>query len=140
MLRKGRIPHNDLMTRRKRMQFWGETRDDDSLVQEIERKEKTATVCKADEYHLPEGDFDDGGWCPGELVEVYDLKENLRCLIEITEVYRVRWDSIPEKLWKGEACRDEQHFKDAHIYCWPEYDITDDFEMMATHFELIETC
>ncbi len=44
------------------MQFWGKDENDDSLVKEIERGEKTATVCKADEYHLSEGDYDDGGW------------------------------------------------------------------------------
>lgn len=120
------------------MQFWGETDDDDSLVREIERGEKTATVCKADEYELSEGDCDDGGWAVGELVEVYDLKKNLRCLIEITEVYRVTWSSIPEKLWKEEVCRSEEHFKEAHMHCWPEYEIDDHFEMMATHFKLIE--
>ncbi len=43
------------MNRRKRMQFWGEDENDDSLVLEILRGEKTATVCKADEYDLPTG-------------------------------------------------------------------------------------
>ena len=28
--------------------------------------------------------------------------------------------------------------KDDHRSCWPEYDLTDDFEMMATHFKLID--
>ncbi|MEX0322359.1 MAG: ASCH domain-containing protein [Puniceicoccaceae bacterium] len=126
------------MTRRKRIQFWGRDKDDDSLVLEILRGEKTATVCEVDDYYVSDGDFDDGNLLPGELVEVYDLRENLRCLIQITEVYKVRWDNIPEKLWRGEACRDEKHFKDAHIFCWPEYNITDEFEMMATHFKLIE--
>ncbi|MGF1483835.1 MAG: ASCH domain-containing protein [Opitutales bacterium] len=126
------------MKRRKRMQFWGRDENDDSLVCEIERGEKTATVCKADTYNDTDGDYDDGGCEVGELVDVYDLKKNLRCTIEITAVYRVNWSEIPEKLWRGEACRSAQHFKDAHIACWPEYDITDDFEMMATHFNLIE--
>ena len=126
------------MKRRKRMQFWGEDENDDSLVREIERGDKTATVCKADEYMLPEGDYDDGGWAVGDIVEVYDLQKKLRCLIEITEVYRVKWSNIPEKLWREEACRNEQHFKEAHIYCWPDYHIDDNFEMMATHFKLVE--
>lgn len=127
------------MERRKRIQFWGRDENDDSLVREIERGEKTATVCKADEYNLKVGDYDDGGWQVGDLVEVYDLQKQLRCLIEITEVYLVVWSKIPTKLWKGEACRSEEHFKEAHLFCWPEYDIDDQFEMMATHFKLIET-
>ena len=126
------------MPRLKRMQFWGEDEDDDHLVREILDGLKTATVCKADEYHLPEGDYDDGGWEVGELVEVFDLRGNLRCRIRITEVYRVRFGDVPEKLWRGEACRDVEHFRAAHRHCWPDYDLTDDFEMMATHFELVE--
>ena len=105
------------MNKRKRIQFWGEDESDDSLILEILRGEKTATVCKADEYEKPYGEYDDGGWLVGDIVEVYDLQKNLRCLIQITEVYSVKWKSIPEKLWRGEACRNEQHFKDAHIYC-----------------------
>lgn len=126
------------MQRRKRIQFWGSTPDDDHLVQEILDGKKTATVCKADEYHLPEGEYDDGGWEVGDLVEVYDLREQLRCIIKITDVYRVRFGEIPERLWKAEACKSAEHFREAHRRCWPHYDLTDDFEMMATHFELVE--
>lgn len=126
------------MNRRKRMQFWGRDENDDSLVLEIENEAKTATVCKADEYHLPEGDYDDGGWEVGDLVDVYDLKGQLRCLVRVTEVYPVRFGAIPEKLWRGEACRSEEHFRQAHRECWPHYDLNEDFELMATHFVLVE--
>ena len=126
------------MDRLKRIQFWGRNPDDDHLVIEILEGEKTATVCKRDEYHLAEGEYDDGGWQVGDLVEVYDLRERLRCLIRITEVYPVRFGDVPEKLWKGEACRSAEHFREEHRLCWPDYDLTDDFEMMATHFELVE--
>jgi uncharacterized protein YhfF len=120
------------------MQFWGEDENDDSLVREVLAGLKTATVCKADEYHLPEGDYDDGGWEVGDVVEVYDLKGRLRCTIEITEVYLVRFGEIPEKLWREEACRSAEHFQEAHRHCWPDYDLTDDFAMMATHFRLLD--
>ena len=124
--------------RLKRMQFWGEHDRDDHLILEILRGEKTATVYKADEYDLAEGEYDDGGWQVGELVEVYDLEPRLRCTVRITEVYKVPFGDIPEKLWIGEACRDEENFREAHRYCWPDYDLTSDFEMMATHFELVD--
>jgi len=101
---------------------------------------KTATVCKADEYDLPEGDYDDGGWQVGELVEVYDLRGNLRCLVRITDVYLVRFGDIPERLWKAEVCKSAAYFREVHRVCWPEYNLTDNFEMMATHFELVEVC
>ncbi len=127
------------MDRPKRIQFWGKDENDDSLVVEILEGKKTATVCKADEYDAPDGEFDDGGCQAGDLVDVHDLKQQLRCRIRVTEVYPVRFGKIPEKLWKAEACRSEEHFQEAHRTCWPDYDLTDDFEMMATHFELVET-
>jgi len=120
------------------MQFWGEDEKDDSLVVEILEGKKTATVCRADEYYEAEGEFDDGGWEVGDLVEVYDLQKRLRCRIRITEVYPVTFGNIPEKLWKGEACRSVEHFQDAHRYCWPQYNLDDHFMLMATHFILEE--
>ena len=123
--------------RRKRMQFWGRDREDDSLVRDVLAGEKTATACPADTYHLPEGAFDDGGWEAGDLVEVYDLKECLRCIVRITDVYRFTFGDIPERLWRGEACQDADHFREAHRICWPDIDLTDGFELMATHFELV---
>jgi len=127
------------MTRLKRMQFWGAHPGDDHLVREALAGLKTATVCKADEYHLPEGEFDDGGWEVGELVEVYDPGGRLRCTVRITEVYSVRFGAIPEKLWKAEVCTSAEHFRLAHRECWPTYHLSDDFEMMAVHFELEES-
>ncbi len=126
------------MNRLRRTQFWGENDDDDSLVVEILQGLKTATACKAATYNEAEGEYDDGGGEVGELVDVYDLKERLRCRIRITEVYPFLFGNIPEKLWRGEVCRDAQHFQDAHRHCWPEYDLKDDFELMATHFELVD--
>lgn len=124
--------------RPKRIQFWGEDENDDSLVHEIIAGEKTATVSKADEFYESDGDFDDGGLEVGELVDVFDLKQRLRCRIRITEVYPVRFGDVPEKLWKGEACRSAEHFQEAHRHCWSDCDLNDDFEMVATHFELVE--
>jgi len=120
------------------MQFWGSSPEDDSLVVQVLEGKKSATCCKADEYDLPDGEYDDGGGQVGDLVEVYDLQERLRCVVRITDVYPVRFGDIPEKLWKAEACESAEHFREAHRACWPEYDLTDDFEMMATHFELVE--
>jgi uncharacterized protein YhfF len=74
----------------------------------------------------------------GDLVENYDLKERLRCIVRITDVYPVAFGDLPERLWRGEACRDAEHFRQAHLECWPELDLTDGFALMATHFELVE--
>ena len=133
-LKTGNLGRN----RPKRIQFWGEDENDDSLVLEILAGKKTATVSKADEFCESDGDFDDGGLEVGDVVDVFDLHQQLRCRIRVTEVYPVRFGNIPEKLWKGEACRSAEHFQEAHRHCWPDYELNDDFEMMATHFELVE--
>jgi uncharacterized protein YhfF len=127
------------MDRPKRIQFWGENENDDSLVVEIMQGKKTATVSRADEFYKSDGEFDDGGLEVGDIVDVYDLQQRLRCRILITEVYPVRFGNIPEKLWKGEVCRSAEHFQQAHRHCWPDCNLDDDFELMAMHFELVET-
>lgn len=124
--------------RRKRTQFWGANEDDDSLVREIIAGHKTATVCKADEYYTATGEFDDGNMLIGDLIDVYDLRGRLRCVIRITDVYPVRFGTIPEKLWRGECCTSAEDFREVHRRCWPQYPLTDDFELIATHFELVE--
>lgn len=101
----------------KRIQFWGEDENDDSLVVEIIEGKKIATVSKANEFYESDGEFDDGGLEVGDIVDVYDLKQRLRCRIRITEVYPVLFGSIPKKLWIGEVCRNAEHFQEAHWHC-----------------------
>jgi uncharacterized protein YhfF len=125
------------MPRRKRTQFWGAHPDDDRLVREILAGQKTATVCKAAEYHLAMGEFDDGDMQVGDIVDVFDLRGRCRGAILVTEVYPVRFGAIPEKLWRGENCASAEHFREVHRRCWPHEALTDDFEMIATHFELV---
>lgn len=124
--------------RRKRTQFWGADPDDDRLVREIIAGKKTATVCPADEYDTPAGEFDDGGMAVGDLVEVYDLRGRRRCVIRVTEVYPLRFGDIPEKLWRGEVCASAEDFRAAHRRAWPHLALDDDFALIATHFELVE--
>ena len=126
------------MTRRKRTQFWGKDENDDSLVMEILAGHKTATVDIATEYYKSHGEFDDGGMAEGELIDVYDLQERLRCVIRVTEVYPVKFGDIPEKLWRGEVCNSAEHFREIHRAVWPDENLTDDFELIATHFELVD--
>ncbi len=122
------------------MQFETDVADeyDENLIGEVIRGEKTATVCRADEYHLPYSEYDDGNWQVGDLVELYDRHAWLRCTIRVTEVYNVRFGHIPEKLWRGEVCESAEHFREAHREVWPDYDLIPDFELTATHFELVE--
>ena len=124
--------------RRKRTQFWSANSDDDSLVREVLSGRKTATVCKADEYHVPMNTYDDGGMEVGDLVDVYDQRGRFRCVIRVTEVYPVEFGAVPEKLWRAECCESAEHFRDVHRCCWPDDDLSDTFEMIATHFELVQ--
>jgi len=124
--------------RLKRTQFWGADENDDRLIRQIIAGKKTATACPTEVYHLPDGEFEDGGFEAGDLVEVYDLKKTLRCIIRITEVYETEFGSIPDKLWLGECNSSANEFRSDHISCWPEYEITDQFLITVNHFELVE--
>lgn len=126
------------MARLKRTQSWGVDENDDLLVRQILDRVKTATACPAEEYYLSGGDCEDGGFEVGDLVEVYDLKQQLRCIIKITEVYSAKFGSIPEKLWRGEGDGSADQFRRNHRACWPHLTIDDDFEMIINHFELVE--
>ncbi|MEM1107174.1 MAG: ASCH domain-containing protein [Planctomycetota bacterium] len=126
------------MNRLKRTQFWGVDENDERLLNQVLAGHKTATACPACEYHIAEGDYEDGGYELGDLVEVYDLKERKRCTVRITEVYKTTFGDFPDKLWQGECNANAEEFRKDHIYCWPEYEINDDFEMMINHFELVE--
>lgn len=126
------------MNRLKRTQFWGEDENDDRLINQIIAGKKTATACPAAEYYLPDGDYEDGGFEVGDTVEVYDLKNCLRCIIKITEVYTTTFSSIPDKLWQGEGNNSAEEFLDNHRSCWKHLHLSDEFEMIINHFELIE--
>jgi len=39
---------------------------------------------------------DDDSYEAGDLIEVYDLKQRLRCLIRAAKVQRIRFGEIPE--------------------------------------------
>ncbi|MBX2849434.1 MAG: ASCH domain-containing protein [Acidiferrobacterales bacterium] len=122
----------------KRIQFWGEDKNDDRLVRQIIKGHKTATACPAKTYHEHSGDYDDGGYVLGDLVEVYDLRARLRCIIQITDYYVTPFGEIPEKLWRGEANASAEEFRQEHIKCWPDFDLTDDFLIAVNHFKLIK--
>ena len=126
------------MKRRKRIQFWGKDENDDSLTRNVIAGRKTATASVASEFGFRYSEYGDGGYEKGDIVEVYDLKNRLRCLIKITDVHPVRFGNVPERVWKGEDFLSEQEFRDVHIRCMPGYRLHDDFEFMITHFELVE--
>jgi uncharacterized protein YhfF len=126
------------MTRRKRLTFWGADENDDSLARSVIEGRKTVTADTVDSYYKPYGEYGDGSYAVGDVIEVYDLKKNLRCIIKATKVYNIKFGNIPEEVWRGEAFSSAQEFREVHIKCLPEYDLHDDFEFVTLHFELVE--
>ncbi|MCP4545281.1 MAG: ASCH domain-containing protein [bacterium] len=126
------------MDRLKRIQLGGVEEDGEERIRQIIDGVKTAMVCPASEYPLPEGEYDDGGWEVNDLVEVFNRDGRIRCRIKVTEVYPVRFGDVPEKLWLAENCSDLAHFQEVHVKWWSYLNLTDEFMLMALHFELVE--
>lgn len=126
------------MERLKRLQFWGRDAEDDDLLLQALSGQKTATADLARDWHIPIGEYDDGGYVAGDLVEVYDLRSQLRCHIRITEVYETTFGDIPEKLWRAEVCTSAEDFRRGHRVSWSAETLTADTRIIGCHFELVE--
>lgn len=113
----------------KRMSF-----TDDSLITQIIDGRKTASV---EWLHL-QGELDewDSPLQVGDVYTVCDSQRIPRCRIRVTSLRLVRWDSIPEWLWRGETNINADEFRTDHI---PYFNNpAGDFEFAGYEFELIE--
>ncbi len=126
------------MNRRKRLTFWGADDNDDSLPRAVMAGRKTVTADTVEAYYQSYGEYGDGSYAPGDLIEVYDLKQNLRCIIRATKVYTIKFGNIPEEVWRGETFSSAEEFQQVHICCLPHLDLHDDFEFVTLHFELVD--
>ena len=126
------------MNRLKRLTFWGADENDDSLPRAVIAGRKTVTADTVDDYYKPYGAYGDGSYAAGDLIEVYDLKQRLRCLIRATKVQHIRFGEIPEDVWRGEGFASAREFQDVHVRCMPQYELHEDFEFVTLHFELVE--
>jgi uncharacterized protein YhfF len=126
------------MNRRKRLTFWGANENDDSLPRAVIAGRKTVTADTVEAYYQPYSEYGDGSYAPGDVIEVYDLKQNLRCIIRATKVYTIKFGNIPEEVWSGETFSSAEEFRQVHIRCLPHLDLHDDFEFVTLHFELME--
>ncbi len=126
------------MGRLKRLTFWGADENDDSLPRAVIAGRKTVTAETAEDYYKSYGEYGDGGYETGDLIEVYDLKQRLRCIIRATNVQTIRFGDIPEAVWRGEGFVDAVEFQQVHIRCLPQYALHDDFEFVTLHFQLVE--
>lgn len=125
------------MTRRKRLTFWGADDQDDSLVRDVIAGIKTVTADTVDAYYQPYGEYGDGSYAAGDEIDVYDLQQRLRCSILATKVARIRFGTIPEEVWRGEAFASAEAFRQCHIDCLPHLDLHDDVEFVTLHFTLL---
>jgi uncharacterized protein YhfF len=126
------------MHRLKRLTFWGADDNDDSLARAVIAGRKTVTSDTVDDYYKPYGEYGDGSYAAGDLIEVYDLKQRLRCLIRATKVEHIRFGEIPEEVWRGEGFASAREFQEVHVRCLPQYELHEDFEFVTLHFELAE--
>jgi uncharacterized protein YhfF len=126
------------LDRRKRLTFWGADENDDSLTRSVIEGRKTVTADTVEDYYKPYGEYGDGSYLPGDVIEVYDLKRNLRCIIKATKVYNIRFGEIPEEVWRGETFDSADEFRECHIRALSHLHLHDDFELVTLHFELLE--
>ena len=118
-----------IKSKKRRIQF-----DFDSLVEQIMEGKKTASVVRLGEVDISDGEYDDA-LVVGEYYDVYDSQLSRRATIRITGMELCRWDSIPERLWRGETNRNADEFRTDHLYYFD--DISPDLEFVAFYFELV---
>lgn len=126
------------MTARKKLTFYGVDQDDDSLPRAVIAGRKTVTADTVEDYYRGYGEWGDGGYVPGDLIEVFDLRGRPRCLIRATKVVNIRFGEIPEEVWRGEDFDNAEAFRECHRTALAHLDLHDDFELVTLHFELVE--
>ena len=106
----------------------------DHLIDQIIEERKTASV----EWLENQGELNewDSALKVGDVYTVCDSRRIPKCRIRVVAIELCRWDSIPERLWKGETNSNANEFRNDHT----EYfnDPEDAFEFIAYYFELIE--
>ncbi|MBN1628433.1 MAG: hypothetical protein JW990_01595 [Thermoleophilia bacterium] len=66
---------------------------------------------------------------------VSDSLRRPRVVIQVVAMDLCRWDSIPERLWRGETNASADEFREDHLDFFDHP--TEDFEFVAYHFERI---
>jgi len=124
--------------KRKKLTFYGESADDDSLVRAVIAGRKTVTADTVEDYHRGYGELGDGAYASGDVIEVFDLKGRPRCVIRAVKVVRIRFGDIPEEVWRGEDFASAQAFRECHRRALAHLDLHDGFELQTLRFELVE--
>ncbi|UCC81066.1 MAG: hypothetical protein JSW64_06830 [Candidatus Zixiibacteriota bacterium] len=105
----------------------------DNLVRQIIEGRKTASVAEIEEINVAEDEYNDA-LVVGRYYDVYDSALVKRATIRIVGMELCRWDSIPERLWRGETNKDADEFREDH----KEYfnNPGPEFEFVAYYFAL----
>ncbi|MBN2382822.1 hypothetical protein JXQ70_08065 [bacterium] len=105
----------------------------DALVEQVVNGRKTASVVALGEVDIKEDEYNDA-LVVGRYYDVYDSKLECRATIRIIGMELCRWDSIPERLWRGETNSSADEFRSDH----QEYfgNPGGVFEFIAYYFEL----
>ena len=111
----------------KRIQFVSDT-----LVQQIVNGQKTASVVRVGEIDQADGEYDDP-LVVGDYYDVYDSSLAVRATIRVIGMELCRWDSIPERLWRGETNVSADEFKCDHMDYFENPE--PNFEFIAYYFE-----
>lgn len=122
----------------KKLTFYGVDQDDDSLPLAVIAGRKTVTADTVEDYYRGYGELGDGGYAPGDLIEVFDLRGRPRCVIRATKVYSICFGEIPEEVWRGEDFDSAAAFQECHRQALAHLDLHDGFELVTLHFELVE--
>lgn len=125
----------------KKMTLWGRDEQDDRLVLEVIRAEKTATCTpRVWYYDSPEEPPTE----VGDLVAVHDQQGKHRCSILITENYEMLFGDVDERIAKAENSNSIEEFRKDHIVSWEEalrqegIELDDNTVIVVEHFELVE--
>jgi uncharacterized protein YhfF len=107
----------------------------DHLVEQIIAGQKTASVAALGEVAVREDDYNDP-LVVGEYYDVFDSRLVRRATIRITGMELCRWDTIPDKLWRGETKHSAEEFRQDHeeYFGHPRAD----FEFVAYYFTLVK--
>ncbi|MFB9885532.1 ASCH domain-containing protein [Balneatrix alpica] len=118
------------------IRFWSYYEGDDSLLHLVLAGRKRALVSRL--YNQRPGSFDPHQAQLGQILLAQDSQGRPRARLQVTDRYELTFATIPEKLWRAEACRDAEHLRVILRHSWPDDFLSPDFPLLAMHFELVE--
>ena len=115
----------------------------DRLIQEVMDGEKTATCCPRSDY--TEEELAEVTSSVGEVVDVLDADENVRCRVRMVAVYETTFGRPAPGLVRGEGFGDDADaFRQDHTNAWADEmeeegnPLSDDTILVVEEFELAD--